>query len=596
MADDFEDRPTRRHVLLNSVLTVGGQRTAGYASNVSIGGIFVRVGRDVAPTVRVGSTVGIEFDLPTTAEPIVCSAKIAWIKVDDFDAEGHPVMGLGLTFVDLGTQHAVRIESFVKGFRYSIAAIASEPTALAELSGPLGKDYRILMCSSLEETLHALENNEIAAAVIDHSIEETQGEEILNEIMDRLPRAHVVRTLPPSAVRPDSTHEFLRTGKVVHPVAKPFDNQELAGLIRRAVEAYSIATERTKSQHALKSQVDELRRENVVLREQLSEPPGFERITGNSVEIRKAIDQMQKVMHSDVTVHIRGETGTGKELFLRALHDGGPRRKGPLVAQNCAGLSETLLQSTLFGHKRGSFTGADRDHPGVFQQAHGGTLFLDEVAELTAQTQASLLRALQERQVMPIGGTRPINVDVRFVSATHKDIWEHVQQGKFREDLYYRLVVVTIVIPPLRKRAGDISLLASHFLEEYARKQGKAVLGFTREALMALEGYHWPGNVRQLENEVERSVLMAEPGKKIPLELLSERISERQKTRKSTMPPREGVTIPSHLPYDEAVELLQRTLIERAIKKADGVVSTAADNLRVERSRLAKIRRRLGLE
>ena len=242
------------------------------------------------------------------------------------------------------------------------------------------------------------------------------------------------------------------------------------------------------------------------------EADGF---VARSPTMLRVLALLERAAGSNATVLIEGESGTGKELCARALHTHGPRAKGPFLAQNCAAMSETLLESELFGHTRGAFTGADRARAGVFEQADGGTLFLDEVGEASPAVQAKLLRVLQEREVRPVGGTAARRVDVRLVSATNRDLRGEVEAGRFRLDLYYRLRVFPIVVPPLRERREDVAPLARLFLERITREEGKPIAGFHPEALALLERYAWPGNVRDLQNEVQRLVLCAEPDEQI---------------------------------------------------------------------------------
>jgi Nif-specific regulatory protein len=341
---------------------------------------------------------------------------------------------------------------------------------------------------------------------------------------------------------------------------------------------------------------ERLLRENRYLRQRLVGFDGFEHIIGKSVQLRSALAELARVRLTEATTHIQGETGTGKELVARALHFGGPREKGPFIAQNCAGVAETLIQSTLFGHRRGSFTGADRDHPGVFQAAHKGSLFLDEVAELSPAVQASLLRALQEGEVMPLGASHPVKVYVRFISASHTDLRDEVLRGQFREDLYFRLMVISIRLPALRERLGDIPVLAQHFLDLHCERHRKDIPGFTVAAMAVFEEHRWPGNIRELENEVERLVVLGEVGSKIPPELLSPHLLEATQAAGSAVTPRsDGLVVPSGLTFDDAVVAVERALIEKALRESDGTTSRAATRLGMERSRLGKLRRRLGV-
>ncbi|MBI5496851.1 MAG: sigma-54-dependent Fis family transcriptional regulator [Deltaproteobacteria bacterium] len=251
-----------------------------------------------------------------------------------------------------------------------------------------------------------------------------------------------------------------------------------------------------------------LRLEAGQLRERLAERHGIENMVGRSPIMQELFNTVLQVSPSRASLLITGESGTGKELIAAAIHQHSPRSHGPFVKLHCAALAETLLESELFGHERGAFTGAVSRRDGRFQQAHGGTLFLDEIGEISPAIQVKLLRFLQEHTFERVGGNQTIEVDVRVIAATHRDLAKLVKDGKFREDLYYRLNVVSLEVPPLRKRRTDIPLLAMHFLNKYSKENGKAVKGFSDDALEALVRYSWPGNVRELENAVERAVVI----------------------------------------------------------------------------------------
>jgi two-component system response regulator HupR/HoxA len=374
------------------------------------------------------------------------------------------------------------------------------------------------------------------------------------------------------------------------------DAATLQTAVRAAADRYALGADNECMAGELERPRRGLERENAFLRQRLTGVDGFDKIIGQSEQLRDALRQLERIRRTHVPVHVHGETGTGKELVARALHVGGPRAKLPYVVQNCAGMTDTLLQSTLFGHRKGAFTGADRDHRGVFLEADGGTLFLDEVGELSPATQGMLLRALQEGEVTPVGASRPIKVDTRIISATHKDLREEVSAGRFREDLLYRLVVVTVRLPPLRERQGDVALLAGHFLDMHCERHGKNAPGFRPDAISALETYSWPGNVRELDNEIERIVVLAEDGEKIGLEMLSSYIVGARPVGPggtSTLP--DSWLALQDLSYDAAVERLERALVERAITAEGGSITKAAKRIGIERSRLGKIKRRLGI-
>lgn len=255
--------------------------------------------------------------------------------------------------------------------------------------------------------------------------------------------------------------------------------------------------------------LESLRSENELLKGEFHRIYSFKEIIGRGKAMEPALQLMGKVLNNNAVVLITGETGTGKELVARAIHHNGPRKDESFVAVNCAAIPENLLESELFGYKKGAFTGANSDKKGLIEIADGGTLFLDEVGEIPLSLQVKLLRFLQEREVMRLGGSQPVKVDVRIVAATNRNLGEDVKEGRFRDDLYYRLNVIEIPIPPLRERKKDITLLAQHFLKKFSKNMDKKISGFTPEALEKLLEYRWPGNVRELENAVERAMVLA---------------------------------------------------------------------------------------
>lgn len=315
-----------------------------------------------------------------------------------------------------------------------------------------------------------------------------------------------------------------------------------------------------------------LEEENDRLRNELREKYDFDRIIGRGKSMAEVFSLMEKVTGTDTTVLIRGESGTGKELVARALHYNGPRSSGPFVVVNCASVPDNLMESELFGHVRGAFTGAHKDRDGKFRLANGGTLFLDEIGDLKVDLQAKLLRALQEGEVERLGEGVPVPVDVRVITATHRDLEEMIRSGDFREDLYYRISVYPIPLPPLRDRREDIPLLVDHFIEKYAKERP---VRFTAAALDLLRGYPWPGNVRELENVVERTLII-EKGSEIgpgilPLHIVGE----------------ESGLITGEIPDDGInLEEVEAELIRRALKKADGNQTRAAEFLGISRPTL----------
>jgi transcriptional regulator with PAS, ATPase and Fis domain len=309
---------------------------------------------------------------------------------------------------------------------------------------------------------------------------------------------------------------------------------------------------------------------------------GFETLVAEAPEMRAALRLATQVAVTDATVLILGESGTGKELIARAIHAGSARRDGPFVKVDCTALPEGLLESELFGHEKGAFTDAAAEKPGRFELAHGGTLFLDEVGELPQSLQAKLLRVLQERAFERVGGTRTISVDVRILAATNRDLAKALKGGQFREDLYYRLNVVPILVPPLRRRPEDILPLAAHFLQRFGARYGKVVPGLSPEAAALLRRYSWPGNVRELEHAIERAVILWERGVIRPEELAVDLMA----VASDGLPDQELMTL----------EELEREYIRRVLRRVRGHKSRAARILGINRKTLLEKRKRYGIE
>lgn len=308
-----------------------------------------------------------------------------------------------------------------------------------------------------------------------------------------------------------------------------------------------------------------------------------ERIIGQGPAMREVFRLVERIAASDATVLVNGESGTGKELIARALHDLGPRSKKPFVAQNCSAFNDNLLESALFGHKRGSFTGALKDKRGLFEEADGGTFFLDEVGDMSPSLQVKLLRVLQEGTFLPVGGNMPREVDVRVVAATHKDLGELVKKGEFREDLYYRINVIRIQVPSLRDRREDFPLLVDHFLRRHGRPESR-VRGLGPDTRTLFQQYHWPGNVRELENEIARLLVLGGDQEWLGVDLVSPRI------RDAVMPP--STAAAPALAYaalgnlNEAVDLLEREMISRGLARTGNNKSRLSRELGISRSNL----------
>ncbi len=356
----------------------------------------------------------------------------------------------------------------------------------------------------------------------------------------------------------DSAVDAMRKGAFDY-VLKPFNNEEILEKLRKIRE------------------FSRLRHENAELREELDLQKGLEQIVGRSAAMQRVLDRIRTVADRDARVLITGESGTGKERVARALHDISRRRDGPFVALACAAIPSQLLEDEIFGHERGAFTDAKERKAGRFERAHGGSLFLDDIDDMPLETQVKLLRVLQEGEVEPLGGTKTIAVDVRVIAATKVDLAEAVEDGEFREDLYYRLNVVSIDIPPLRDRAEDIPLLAEHFLR---RASGARQYTISPEVMAELRAYRWPGNVRELENAVERAVALAGSNSELAREALLEGALKRKRRGSEDA---EGAAL---VALKEIVRESEASHIRRVLKAVDGHRANAAKVLGISRKNL----------
>ncbi len=356
--------------------------------------------------------------------------------------------------------------------------------------------------------------------------------------------------------------QALNEGAIYY-VEKPFDLDEMKVVVRKTFEQRRIAAE-----------IAALRTENRDLKAEVQARYRFEGLVGRSVKMKEILQLIERVAGTNSTIMISGESGTGKELIARAIHYNSPRREQPFVSINCGALPHELLESELFGHMKGSFTGATATKKGLFEVANGGTLFLDEIGETAPAMQIKLLRVLQERRIRRVGGTEEIDVDVRVITATNQDLDRLVREKRFREDLYYRVNVIPIHMPALREKPEDIPPLAEHFLAKYRAEMGKGIKGISEEAMECLEAYPWPGNVRELENVIERAVAL-EAGEHIHAESLPREVRSGESRRREVdvILPESGIDLDRHLE-----ELRQRYMLE-AMERMGGVQTRAAELL-----------------
>jgi two-component system NtrC family response regulator len=431
-------------------------------------------------------------------------------------------------------------------YRFRILVVDDEPAQREVVSNFLKKQG--LDVSSAENGVKALQlfrQDSIDLILTDQKMPHMSGLDLLQAVHAINPETPVILMTAFGSI--EAAVSAIHGGATDY-LTKPLNLDELLYRIRQVSDRYRIINE------------------NRELREALQERHRIEGIIAESGQMLDVISLVRRVAPSEATVLIRGESGTGKELIAKAIHFASPRASGPLVKVNCAALPETLLESELFGHEKGAFTGAVTSRQGRFELANGGTLFLDEIGDLPLHLQAKLLRVLQEREYEKVGSSRPVKVDVRILAASHRPLEALIKAGQLREDLYYRINVVTILIPPLRERRSDLSLLIDHFLRRFAEKNGKTIRGVTHEARDILLRYDYPGNVRELENLIERAVVLTRDevigSGDLPLTVQDSEAADEQGTNLTA-----------------TVEAVERRMIREALARSDGVQTHAAELL-----------------
>ena len=428
--------------------------------------------------------------------------------------------------------------------------------------------HRTVSAFTGEEGLQILEREEIDLVLLDLMLPGINGMEVLRQIRRSDPDQVVVMITAFSSI--ETAIQAMREG-AFHYIPKPFKNEEVLLTVRKGLEQRRLATE------------------NRSLKEQLRQRFGFDNIIGKSKPMQQVYDLVQLAAPSRSNILVLGESGTGKELVAKAIHHHSRRAEGPFITVNSGSMPADLLESNLFGHVRGAFTGAVNSKKGLFELANNGSVFFDEIGNIPVDTQAKLLRVIQEREFMRLGGVETVKVDVRIIAATNADLEAAVQQGSFREDLYYRLNVITVNLPPLRKRTEDIPLLAQHFLLQYARENDKVIRDISPRAMELLLDYHWPGNVRELENAIERAVVLS-TGPVLDVDLLPS--SVRQPDSHGLTPP---VLPPNGIAFRDAVSQYERQIIIRALQASGGVQKRAAELLQVKPTTLHEMMKRLNI-
>jgi len=424
------------------------------------------------------------------------------------------------------------------------------------------------------EAIKKMKEHPFDIVITDLKMPGMDGMELLKTFRREYPDTTVIMITGFSTV--ETAVEAMKLGAFDY-IPKPFTPDEVSIVVKKAIEQKNLMME------------------NLYLRQELQEKYGFHNIVGKSKKMQEIYKIIAKVAPTDSTVLINGQSGTGKELIARAIHFNSPRRDKQFVTVDCAVLSENLLESELFGHVRGSFTGAVTTKPGLFEVANGGTVFLDEIGNISFSIQAKLLRVLQEREFTPVGGTKAKKVDIRLIAATNKDLEKMIKEETFREDLYYRLNIVPIHLPPLKERQEDIPILSMHFLKKYSDEMGKVIKGFTPEAMEKLIKYSWPGNVRELENLIQRTVVMIDE-EMVRVDHLILPGQQERETLVSSIPmtSEELKEIKKQL-REKAVEDVEKAFVINALDRNEWNVTRAAEEVGMLRPNFQALMRKYGL-
>ncbi len=432
------------------------------------------------------------------------------------------------------------------------------------------EDFDVDTAQNGEEAINLIEEDFYDVALIDLNMPKVDGMEVLKYLVDHSIDTIGIILTGYATIR--TAVDAMKAGAFDY-LAKPVKMEEVIMVINRALEFRDI------------------KRENVALKNQLKKKYRFDNFIGDSPEMHKVFKIIEKVADTDSTVLILGESGTGKELVAKAINYNSMRRDKPLIPVNCGAIPEDLLESELFGHEKGAFTNAIRTRIGRFEMSNGGTIFLDEIGEMSPHLQVKLLRILQEQEFERLGGTKTIKCDIRVIAATNKDLDKLVLENQFREDLYYRLRVIPIEIPPLRDRRSDIPLLVKHFVDIMVKTRGKEIKGVSKDVMKAFMNYDWPGNVRELENIIERMVILTDADE-LTINDLPDKLLQKQKTEEvgPSMIPDDGFSL------NNAINDYEKLLIIRALEKADWVKNRAAKLLNMNRTTLVEKIKKQGIE
>jgi len=480
--------------------------------------------------------------------------------------------------------------------RAGVLVIDDERHSADAIRRTLEDDFEVMVALSAEEASTLLERPGVSEMVdvilCDQRMPGASGIEFLRGVREQWP--DIVRIIISGHTDAEDIIAGINEAGIYQYVLKPWMPDQLLETVRDAAEARRLQNDVRRIDLEMRNGPGSLRRRASVRREAARERFGFRGLVrGDSSPLEAVIDVAERVAIYDLPLLVLGESGTGKEVLARAVHEASPRSTQAFVSENCGAIPDTLLESELFGHKRGAFTGAFQDHIGLFQRANGGTLFLDEIGDTSATFQVKLLRVLQEGEVRPVGATRSVSVDVRVVAATHRDLEAEVRAGRFREDLYYRIAGVTLTLPPLRERPGDLVQIAGALLQHASAALGKPQEGFTDQALACLMSYGWPGNIRELRNEIFRALALSPTGS-VDADSLSPRIRHGRVAMDGGSPLTAGV--PDHGPLQIRIDAFEAAILRETLMRHRWNKTRAANELGLSRVGLRSKLQRHSLE
>lgn len=474
-----------------------------------------------------------------------------------------------------------------------ILILDDEPASVNAIYRALRRQFEAEKYYNVNDALHRLGEEEFGVLLVDQRMPEMSGVEFLQKAQEIQPDA--IRVLITGYTDLDDVIAAVNEGHIYNYISKPWEPDDLLRIMNQAMEKYRLVKENQRLTQQLKKRNEQLEMENRILHQTATREYNFSNIIGNSPVMQEIFSILKKVIPLDISILLTGETGTGKELIARAIHYNSPRKDKLFVAENCGAIPDTLLESRLFGHKKGAFTGAVKDQKGLFEIANGGTIFLDEIGDTSLSFQQRLLRVLQEGEITPLGSEKSMKVNVRLIAATNKNLEEEIRAGRFREDLYYRLNVIHIHLPPLRERKEDLPLLVEFLVKKYALKMGKEIPPIDPSFIEALEAMSFPGNIRELENIIQRSLALLDQGQPLKRNILKYHQSSILRTESPGHIDSLTQIIDIHQPLDAIVSRVEKTVISKVLEETHWNISRAARQLGLSRPGLRMKMKRYGI-